>query len=298
MNTLQSSPQIAIMPGHPCFDEEAHDRVWRVHLAVAPRCNIQCRFCERKVCAHLAAQHPGWARKVLTPDEAVALVRELAREHPGERFVVGVAGPGEPLANDETFAALVAVGSEFPHLALCLSTNGLLLEEELPRLLALGVGSLTVTINAADAAVGERVYAWVRYRGRTYRGREAAELLLERQVAGIRAALASGVALKANAVLVPGANDEHLPELARLLGGLGVRLMNVMPLIPSGTMRDYRAPTCEEVRRVRAECERWLPQFRRCQHCRADVVAMPAHHRAVMPASVGTTAEGDWRPVV
>ena len=50
---------------HPCFDELAHERVGRVHLPVAPRCNIGCLFCERRICAHLEMQHPGWARRLL-----------------------------------------------------------------------------------------------------------------------------------------------------------------------------------------------------------------------------------------
>jgi nitrogen fixation protein NifB len=95
-----------VMRRHPCFDERAHERVGRVHLPVAPRCNIHCRFCERLVCTNLTIQHPGWTRRLLSPAEAVELVRQLARSRPRERFVVGVAGPGEPLANEGTFEAL------------------------------------------------------------------------------------------------------------------------------------------------------------------------------------------------
>ena len=203
-----------VMSGHPCFDERAHDRVGRVHLPVAPRCNIHCRFCERRVCAHLTTQHPGWARQLLSPAEAVERVRDLVETHPGVRFVVGVAGPGEPLANEATFEALALVQSRFPHLARCVSSNGLLLEEKLPALLRVGISALTVTVNAPDGEVGQQIYAWVRYRNRTYRGLEAVELLIERQMAGIGAALEAGLAVKVNTVLVPGVNDTHLVRLA------------------------------------------------------------------------------------
>jgi hypothetical protein len=114
----------------------------RVHLAVAPRCNIQCAFCERKICANLTMQHPGWAHQLLSPIEAVELVRHLAHSRPGESFVVGVAGPGEPLANAETFEALGRVHKEYPALIKCVSTNGLLLEQRLPHLLDAGVTAL------------------------------------------------------------------------------------------------------------------------------------------------------------
>ena len=58
--------------------------------------------------------------------------------------VVGVAGPGEPLANPETFAALGQVHREHPALLKCVSTNGLLLEQSLPQLIDVGVSALTV----------------------------------------------------------------------------------------------------------------------------------------------------------
>ena len=135
---------LAVIRGHPCFDEEAHEWVGRVHLPVAPRCNIGCLFCERRVCANLTAQHPGWTRRLLSPGEALDLVRDLVHARPGGRFVVGVAGPGEPLANAGTFEALHLVGERFPHLTLCASTNGLLLEVKLPALLDAGVQALTL----------------------------------------------------------------------------------------------------------------------------------------------------------
>jgi nitrogen fixation protein NifB len=265
----------AIMQGHPCFNEQAHERVGRMHLPVAPHCNIQCAFCERRVCASLTMQHPGWARQLLSPSEAVALVGRLVRARPGERFVVGVAGPGEPLANAETFEALCQVHRAYPDLLKCTSTNGLLLEQALPRLLDAGISSLTVTVNAPDSSVGQHIYAWVRYRGVTYRGQEAAAVLIENQMRGIRAALKAGLAIKVNTVLIPDVNDGHVVRLAHRLRELGVQLMNIMPLIPGGQMRDRRPPTCEELRQARSDCEQAIPQFWLCEQCSADVIRFP-----------------------
>ncbi len=272
MSTLSAGE---IMHCHPCFNERAHTQVGRVHLPVAPRCNIRCAFCERRVCANITVQHPGWAQKLMAPAQAVDRVRDLAHQHPQERFVVGVAGPGDPLANPGTFEALAAVHAEFPHLLKCISTNGLLLEEKLPDLLRVGVCALTVTMNAPDGAVGERIYRWVRVGDTLYRGRAAADLLIARQCAGIRAALTAGLAVKVNTVLVPSINGPHIARLAALLRDLGVRLMNIMPLIPAGLLHAEPTPTCEELRRARAECEAFIPQFRACEHCSADVVRFP-----------------------
>ena len=275
---------------HPCFDEEAHAHVGRVHLPVAPRCNIQCAFCERRICVNLTEQHPGWARRVLTPAEAAALVDRLVKDEGNNGsangaaqypFVVGVAGPGEPLENDETFEALRLVHQAHPTLLKCVSTNGLLLEARLPQLLDVGVTSLTVTVNAPDSDTGQHLYLWVRDDGTVCRGRQAAEHLIDRQRRGIRAALEAGLMLKVNTVLVPGVNDQHVARLAQQLGQMGVRLMNLMPLIPAGAMRARRPPTCEELRRARLACEAWVPQFRACEQCSADVIRFP--HRAVAP---------------
>lgn len=264
-----------VMRVHPCFDEEAHARVGRVHLPVAPRCNIRCAFCEHKVCANLTMQHPGWAQRLLSVEEAVARVRELMQRRPGVPFVVGVAGPGEPLANNATFAALAAIRDEFGTMT-CVSTNGLLLEERLPQLLEARVMALTVTVNASQSEVGQHIYLWARYAGRLYHGIEAAELMIAHQMRGIRAAREAGLPVKVNTVFIPGVNDRDVVPLAYKLKELGVHLMNLMPLIPGGRMSSLRAPTCDELQRARVTCERVIPQFRLCKHCSADVVCLPS----------------------
>src|SRR3990170_2562576 len=82
---------------HPCFTEEAHTKFSRAHLSVAPACNIQCRYCIRKFdCAN--ESRPGITSKVLTPEEGVERVQALIGRN-DRLSVVGIAGPGDPLAN-------------------------------------------------------------------------------------------------------------------------------------------------------------------------------------------------------
>ena len=38
----------AALATHPCYNEEAHHDFARMHLSVAPKCNIQCNYCNRK----------------------------------------------------------------------------------------------------------------------------------------------------------------------------------------------------------------------------------------------------------
>lgn len=275
MSALHATAPPDVTRRHPCFDAEAHYRVGRVHLPVAPRCNIQCNFCERRTCASVEMQHPGWTARVLSPAGAMDLVHSVMRSAKGRDLVLGVAGPGDPLANPETFETFAAVHREYPGTLKCASTNGLLLEDRLGEILEAGLSAITVTVNAPESAVGSRIYSWVRYGGTTYRGEEAARLLIEKQLRGIRTAVDAGLALKANTVLIPGVNDRHVVRLARRLREAGVSLMNIMPLLPAGNMKSYRAPTCEELMKARRDCERVIPQFRQCEQCRADVIYLP-----------------------
>ena len=262
-----------VVERHPCFNDVAHDRVGRVHLPVAPRCNIQCNYCEHRMCTGI--QHPGWAAKVMSVTEAVELVDSIVEERRDFDFVVGVAGPGDALANEQTLETLATVHQRYPQLTTCLCTNGLLLEDNLEAMAAVGVGTFTVTVNAADSRGGEQVYSWVEYLGKVCRGEEAASLLVARQFRGIEKAIAAGFNVKVNTVLIPGVNDDHLPELACRLREVGVNLMNIIPLIPAGLMKGRAAPDCDQLRKARLVCEGIIPQFRRCEQCRADVIFLP-----------------------
>ncbi|MCB1485180.1 MAG: nitrogenase cofactor biosynthesis protein NifB, partial [Hyphomicrobiaceae bacterium] len=43
------APEVwAKIKDHPCYSEEAHHYFARMHVAVAPACNIQCNYCNRK----------------------------------------------------------------------------------------------------------------------------------------------------------------------------------------------------------------------------------------------------------
>ena len=253
---------------HPCFTEEAHTRFSRAHLSVAPACNIQCRYCIRKYdCAN--ESRPGITSKVLTPDEAVERTRVLV-ERSDRLSVVGIAGPGDPLANVSTFVTMRNIHSEFPDLTLCVSTNGLLLPERLEQLIASGVRSLTVTINAVTPETAEKVYRWVSYQGRRYEGRAAAELLLGNQWQGLEMAVQAGLVVKVNTVFIPGVNDHEIPLIAERAGKLGAEIMNILPLIPQAEFTELKRPSHAEITRMREACRPFIKQMTHCKQCRAD----------------------------
>lgn len=259
--------------GHPCYGREAHFSFGRVHLAVAPKCNIKCNYCQRKHdCAN--ENRPGVASRVITPEEAVERVRKALAEEPRIR-VAGIAGPGDPLANEATFETFALLKEEFPELIRCLSTNGLLLPSRLERLEKVGVTTLTITINAVDPEIGSRIYSFVNYRGKVLRGEKAFEVLNRNQLQGLEMAVDLGMVVKVNSVLIPGINDAHLLEVARAVRDLGAYTMNIMPLIPKAKFASLPEPSQEMLERVRDECADIIRQFRHCKQCRADAVGVP-----------------------
>lgn len=260
--------------GHPCFGGN-HHKNGRMHLAVAPKCNIKCGYCTRKHdCAN--ESRPGVTSRLLTPQEAIVKVREvMASPVMGPIIkVIGIAGPGDPLANEETFETFGLVTKEFPHLMLCMSTNGLLLPESIDRLFELGLHSLTVTINAVDPEVGARIYRHIVYHGKHYTGPEGAAILIANQFEGLKRAAELGMTIKVNSVLVPGINDEEIPLIAARVKALGAFVMNIMPLIPQAELAHLEQPTEERLAELRKANEKIIGQFAHCKQCRADAVGL------------------------
>ncbi|NTU80958.1 MAG: radical SAM protein [Chloroflexales bacterium] len=258
---------------HPCYSPTAHFRFGRIHVPVAPRCNIQCNYCIRKfACPN--ENRPGVTMRVVSPDEAMQTIRQAVTRDPRLK-VLGVAGPGDALANDATLATFERAKEEFPRLTRCISTNGLLLPDRIEAIDRAGITTLTVTINAVDPAIGEQIYSHVRYQGKTYRGREAFELLNRNQMEGLREASYRGMLVKVNSVLIPGVNDRHLIEVARVVKDHGAFIMNIIPMLPLAKFAHLQEPTVEMVNKVRNECAQVIEQFRNCQRCRADAIGVP-----------------------
>lgn len=264
--------QLRRIQEHPCFSAKACHRFGRMHLAVAPKCNIQCNYCIREFdCVNEC--RPGVTSQVLTPVEALARVDEVI-EKVHYIKVVAVAGPGEPLFNEQTFETFRLVGEKYPHLLLCISTNGLLLPEKVDLLDELGVGNVTVTLNAVDPEIGKDIYEYVTYEGKKYTGYEAAQILLDQQLEGIEEAVKRKMIVKVNTVLIPTINDDHVMEIARTIKKLGVYIQNVMPLIPQYRFSHLTPPSPAEKRAIQDELSKVMKQMRHCRQCRSDAIGI------------------------
>lgn len=273
---------------HPCYNEKAHFTTARIHLPVAPCCNIQCNYCTRKLnkCEH----RPGVAQSILSPYKALERVDKYIKEMPNLK-VVGIAGPGESLANQETFETLRLVHEKYPELIKCVASNGLLLPEKIDQLAKVGVSSVTVTINTVNPEIGAKIYSFVRYHDKTYKGREGAKFLIENQFLGVKRASKAGLKVKVNTVLIPEINLEEIREIAKRAAESGAILMNVIPLIPLHRFKHKRAPECDELTIARTIAEEFLPQFRLCRQCRADSIGIPGFEPWGSPVQHRTTGE-------
>lgn len=257
---------------HPCYDTEAHFQVGRIHLPVAPFCDIQCNYCVHGI--NNTENRPGLTTAIISPKKALRQVDWAIHSDPRIR-IAAIAGPGEPLANEATFETFALINRRFPELSKCLSTNGLTLSDKLPRLEEAGVKYLTVTLNAVDPTISEEIYAHVSWKRNFYHGVQAGRILLERQLEGIYQAGQRGFMVKVNTVLIPGINSDHLMEVAQTIKTAGAYLMNIMPLIPVGRFSKLRSPTAAELKKARAECEPIIRQWYLCKQCRADAVGVP-----------------------
>ncbi len=244
-------------------------------MAVAPRCNIACAYCDRKHdCAN--ESRPGVTSRIQTPQSALEHLRLVLSDQKMAEIikVVGIAGPGDPLANDETFETFRLVREEFPGLIFCMSTNGLLLPDRIDELEQIGLHSLTVTINALSPGVGASIYRSVNYREKLMAGIEGAALLIDRQIEGVRLAAERGLVVKVNTVLIPGCNDDQIPLIAEKVSDLGAYVMNVMPVIPCGEFKNMIPPAQDYLEQVRSANEHIITQFRHCSQCRADAFGL------------------------
>ena len=277
---------------HPCYCEDAHRSFARMHLPVAPRCNIQCNFCNRRFdCCN--ESRPGVTSEVLTPEAAADKVAYVKERIPN-LSVIGIAGPGDPLANEETFRSIELVRERFPDLTLCISTNGLALPDCADRLYDLGVRFVTVTVNALTPETGAEVYDSVVFGGRRLRGLEGASVLLSRQLEGIERCASLGMAVKVNVVMIPGINDGEIPDLVRKVKSLGAYMVNILPLIPvEGTrFADRRAPTPQERREMMDRCELDARMMRHCRQCRADAIGLLGEDRSPEFVHIGGCGSG------
>lgn len=257
---------------HPCYNRDAIDYA-RIHLPIAPKCNIQCNYCNRKYDCQNESR-PGVTSVILTPEEALEHYKASKEKHP-KLTVVGIAGPGDAMANyEETRKTLMLIREYDQEAIFCLSTNGLELAPHIDELIELGVTHITVTINTIYEDVAADIYKYITVNGKKITGLKAAKILLQRQFEAIEILASKDVMVKVNIVYIKNVNDHHIESVVRKVSMLGATMTNILPLIPTqGTPFEFiEKPSSSELLLTRKKCEKYIKQMYHCKQCRADAV--------------------------
>ena len=178
-----------------------------LRLSVTDLCNLRCRYCMPDGVEKLERE------AVLTYEEFLRLAALFAR---CGIDIVRVTG-GEPLVR-KNVAQLVAGLKETPGIRrVTLTTNAVLLAEQLPALLDAGLDSVNISLDTLRPEVFRQI---------TARDDFAAVQ------AGLQAALQSGLPVKLNCVPQAGVNEGELEQLAALAkdNAMQVRFIEMMPI--------------------------------------------------------------------
>ena len=188
------------------FDRYQRD-IHYLRLSVTDLCNLRCRYCMPDGVEKLERE------AVLTYEEFLRLAALFARCGIDTVRVTG----GEPLVR-KNVAQLVAGLKATPGIRrVTLTTNAVLLAEQLPALLDAGLDSVNISLDTLRPEVFRQI---------TARDDFAAVQ------AGLQAALQSGLPVKLNCVPQAGVNEGELEQLAALAkdNAMQVRFIEMMPI--------------------------------------------------------------------
>ncbi len=263
---------------HPCYSNNRSLLWHRIHLPVARVCNVKCSFCSHSVGSSCHTSKPGVSRQVMTPEDAVDRTIIEIEKNPNLR-IVAISGPGEPLANPETFETLELIRRKFKDVAICLSTNGTLLEDNIMWLRKTHVETITVSMSTANISTASEIYEWARFENSVLKNEEMGSRIVDSQLRGISKASKAGIHVKVNSILIPEVNMQDIIPLAHEIQKAGAALQNIVPLVPYDRYASLRAPTIQELSDIRKKASTFMKQFLHCKQCRSDVVGIPGYDR-------------------
>ena len=188
------------------FDSKGRN-IHYLRLSVTDLCNLRCRYCMPDGVDKLERED------ILTYEEFLRLAALFARCGVDTVRVTG----GEPLVR-KGVEQLVKGLKAIPGIRkVTMTTNAVLLEQQLPALLEAGLDSVNISLDTLDPALFAKITARDEF--------SAVQ-------AGIHAALESGIPVKLNCVPQVGVNEGELEALAALAQDkpLQVRFIEMMPI--------------------------------------------------------------------
>ena len=190
---------------------------------------------------------------------AAEVIAEVGR-YPGLTHVE-LDGPGDPLASlSATLATLAQLSEHWPDLTIGLTTVGLGGAEYAAELAAAGIGSVTLLVEALDAATAERLYAWIRPGKKNIPLQDAVSLLLDEQARAVPALAAAGLAVTIQSTVYPGINAHYMAAIAETMAELGATAMRLVPFLPDPTLTNTPpAATREHMEQLARLTSHFLP---------------------------------------
>jgi len=198
-----------------------------LRISITDRCNERCLYC-------MPEGYKGWAKRAdhLTAKQLVSIARAASQLGFTKFRLTG----GEPLLREDFLEIAQGIGA-FENLhSLGLSTNGTRLAPLAAALAAAGVRSANISLDALDPDAYRRIT-----------GGRLADVL-----AGIDAALAHGLFVKLNTVLMRGVNEGELPSLVRFASArrIPLRFIELMPLTSTDVLTPANFLSLVETRAI------------------------------------------------
>lgn len=188
------------------------DRFGRVHtslrVSVTDACNIRCRYCMPESVKGFMPQH-----QLMSFEHIERVVRALAHAGINKVRLTG----GEPLMRSELPDLVRRLSGIRGLEQIAITTNGMMLREVMADLKASGLTHINISLDTLREDAFQRMS---RRNG------------LDRVLAGIETAVASGLPLRLNAVVLRDVNLEDCIPLVRFAvsKGVTIRFIEFMPL--------------------------------------------------------------------
>jgi GTP 3',8-cyclase len=201
-----------------------------LRVSVTDKCNLRCVYC-------MPETGLAWLQRdeILSYEEIAQLVRAAASVGVRSIRLTG----GEPLVRRDLHRLVAEIASIEGIDDIALSTNALLLEDQLADLVAAGLQRVNVSLDSLRA---DRFEAIARRPG------------LDAVLAGIDAAIAAGLGpIKLNCVVMRGHNDDEVAAFAELTRSrpIFVRFIEVMPVHENlGLQHDSYVSSDEILQRI------------------------------------------------
>ena len=248
---------------HSSFYGGSHHKSGQINLPVAPKCNVQCNYCNHKFDC-LNENRPEVTSEVLSPTQALFYLEQAITRSPNIA-VVGITGPGDPFANpNETMETLRKVRAKYPEMPLYVSTNGLDLLPYINELADLQINHVTITINTIDPKIGAEIFSWVRYNNKMYQDINAAKLLIKKQLESLTRLKEAGVTAKVCSTIIPGINDIHVITVASKVAELGADILQCLPFYNTKEtlFENLTEPSSEMVQEIQDATSNFIPQMK------------------------------------